>query len=96
MDQQRDPFSGRSIWGLVGFRLFNLGFKATSDVTPAAVFSAIWVVVLTIYGGLLYLTYGFTRVPSGFIPARQGIPAGGREAARLVIVGAHARSNGAD
>jgi multidrug efflux pump len=53
------------------FKLFNLGFTAASDVYGRIVGMLLRgsVVVLALYGGLLYLTYvGFTSVPTGFIP----------------------------
>jgi multidrug efflux pump len=73
-DQQRDPLS----WLLnllLGwfFKLFNLGFKYTADYYSLLVkgLLRVSVVVLAIYGGLLYLTYfSFTHVPTGFIPSQ--------------------------
>ena len=53
------------------FKLFNLGFTKASDVYARLVGMLLRgsVVVLAVYGGLLYLTYvGFTSVPTGFIP----------------------------
>ncbi|MGD9722662.1 MAG: efflux RND transporter permease subunit [Pirellulales bacterium] len=73
-DQQRDPLSRVLNLGLGWFfRLFNLGFRTTSNVYARGVGISLrgWVVVLMVYGGLLYLTYfGFTRVPTGFIPSQ--------------------------
>jgi multidrug efflux pump subunit AcrB len=55
------------------FQAFNVGFQKTTD-------AYVWVVglllrgsvlVLVLYGGLLYLTYeGLTRTPTGFIPSQ--------------------------
>ncbi|BBO34604.1 transporter [Lacipirellula parvula] len=53
------------------FKLFNLGFTKASDVYGRVVGMLLRgsVVVLAVYGGLLYFTYiGFTSVPTGFIP----------------------------
>jgi multidrug efflux pump len=73
-DQQRDPLSWALNLGLGWFfRLFNLGFRTTSNIYARGVgFSLrVSVIVLAIYGGLLYLTYlGFTKVPTGFIPSQ--------------------------
>jgi multidrug efflux pump len=71
-DQQRDPLSW-VLKALLGwfFRWFNLGFRASSDIYAHGVRMLLRVsaVVLVVYVGLLYLTYyGFTRVPTGFIP----------------------------
>ncbi len=73
-DQQRDPLT-RLINLLLGwfFRLFNFGFQKTSDLYSRFVglLLRLSVIVLGIYGGLLYLTYlGFTYVPIGFIPSQ--------------------------
>jgi multidrug efflux pump len=72
--EQRDPLT----WLLnlvLGwfFKLFNLGFKVAADAYSRAVgmLLRVSVIVLAIYGGLLYLTYfGMTSVPTGFIPAQ--------------------------
>ena len=73
-DQQRDPLS-RVLNLALGwfFKLFNLGFQKTSDIYSRSVglLLRVSVIVLAVYGGLLYLTYfSFTRVPTGFIPAQ--------------------------
>ena len=55
------------------FKLFNWGFTRTSDLYSRGVGWQLRasIVMLMIYGGLLYLTYvGFTRVPTGFIPSQ--------------------------
>ena len=72
--EQRDPLS-RLIQFLFGwfFRLFNTGFTAASNVYASLVgwLMRLSVVVLVVYGGLIYLTYvGFTTVPAGFIPSQ--------------------------
>src|ERR1044072_8320769 len=72
--EQRDPLT----WLLnlvLGwfFKLFNLGFKYTSDAYATSVRMLLYVSVFALvgYGGLLYLTYlGFTKVPTGFIPSQ--------------------------
>lgn len=73
-EQQRDPLSRVLNLGLGWFfRLFNLGFMTTSNLYARGVgFSLrVSVIVLAVYAGLLYLTYfGFTRVPTGFIPSQ--------------------------
>jgi hydrophobe/amphiphile efflux-1 (HAE1) family protein len=71
---QRDPLS-RLLNLLFGwfFKLFNLGFTKTSKLYSRGVGWQLRasIVILMIYGGLLYLTYvGFTRVPTGFIPSQ--------------------------
>jgi len=71
-DQQPDPLT-RLLNLVLGwfFKLFNLGFTTASDVYGRIVGMLLRgsVVVLAVYGGLLYLTYiGFTSVPTGFIP----------------------------
>jgi multidrug efflux pump subunit AcrB len=71
-DQQPDPLT-RLLNLALGwfFRLFNLGFTKASDVYGRVVGMLLRgsVVVLAVYGGLLYFTYvGFTSVPTGFIP----------------------------
>jgi multidrug efflux pump len=73
-DQQRDPLT-RLINLALGwfFKLFNSGFQITSDLYSRSVgmLLRVSVVVLAVYGGLLYLTYlGFTKVPTGFIPSQ--------------------------
>jgi multidrug efflux pump len=72
--EQRDPLT-LLINLLLGwfFKLFNLGFTKTADIYSRFVWYLLRgsVVVLAIYGGLLYLTYlGFTSVPTGFIPSQ--------------------------
>ncbi len=72
--EQRDPLTWL-INLLLGwfFKLFNLGFTTTANVYARSVGMQlrVYVIVLVVYGGLLYLTYyGFTRVPTGFIPAQ--------------------------
>jgi len=72
--EQRDPFT----WLLnllLGwfFKLFNWGFTTTSNIYASSVRMLLHVsiIVLVVYGGLLYLTYlGFTKVPTGFIPSQ--------------------------
>ena len=71
-DQKPDPLT-RLLNLTLGwfFKLFNLGFTTASDVYGRIVGMLLRgsVVVLAVYGGLLYLTYiGFTSVPTGFIP----------------------------
>jgi multidrug efflux pump subunit AcrB len=73
-DQQRDPLS-RLLNLTLGwfFKLFNLGFTKASGMYAASVrgLLRVSVIVLAVYGGLLYLTYfSFTRVPTGFIPSQ--------------------------
>jgi hydrophobe/amphiphile efflux-1 (HAE1) family protein len=67
-----DPFQG-TINALLGwfFVLFNSGFKYGTTLYGNAVrgLVRVSVIVLVVYGGLLLLTYyGFTVVPTGFIP----------------------------
>ncbi len=53
------------------FRAFNAGFNFSTGIYARLVGMALRVslLVLVVYGGLLYLTYwGFTNSPSGFIP----------------------------
>lgn len=73
-DQQRDPLSQLLNVSLGWFfKLFNLGFIKASTVYASTVrgLLRVSVVVLLVYGGLLYLTYfSFTRVPTGFIPSQ--------------------------
>lgn len=71
-DQQRDPLS-RVISGLLGwfFRLFNVAFDFVTQRYGTGVrwMLRMSLVVLLLYGGLLWLTYrGMTTVPTGFIP----------------------------
>lgn len=73
-DQQRDPLT-KVINLALGwfFKLFNSGFQIASDVYSRSVgmLLRVSVIVLAVYGGLLYLTYyGFTVVPTGFIPSQ--------------------------
>jgi multidrug efflux pump len=73
-DQQRDPLT-RVINLLLGwfFKLFNLGFTKSADIYSRSVglLLRVSVIVLVVYVGLLYLTYyGFTSVPTGFIPSQ--------------------------
>lgn len=73
-DQQRDPLT-QLINLVLGwfFKLFNSGFSIASDVYSRSVgmLLRVSVIVLAVYGGLLYLTYyGFTAVPTGFIPSQ--------------------------
>lgn len=73
-DQQRDPLT-RLINALLGwfFKLFNSGFQYASEGYSQSVrmLLRVSVVVLAVYGGLLYLTYfSFTKVPTGFIPSQ--------------------------
>ena len=73
-DRQRDPLT-RVLNLALGwfFKLFNAGFTKTSDVYSRGVgmLLRVSVIVLAVYGGLLYLTYyGFTTVPTGFIPSQ--------------------------
>jgi multidrug efflux pump len=72
--EQRDPVT----WLLnllLGwfFKLFNWGFTTTANIYAGSVriLLHLTVIVLAVYGGLLYLTYlGFTKVPTGFIPSQ--------------------------
>jgi multidrug efflux pump len=69
----RKDWFGRGLDFVLGwfFRLFNRGFRGTTSAYTRAVRLALRlsVVVLVVYGGLLGLTYwGFTRLPSGYIP----------------------------
>jgi multidrug efflux pump len=72
--EQRDPLTWLMNLTLGWFfKLFNAGFKVTADAYSRAVgwLLRVSVVVLVVYGGLLYLTYfSFTRVPTGFIPSQ--------------------------
>jgi multidrug efflux pump len=72
--EQRDWLS-RGLNLVLGwfFKLFNIGFEYSSEYYSRAVkgLLRVSVVVLAVYGGLLYLTYfSFTRVPTGFIPSQ--------------------------
>jgi multidrug efflux pump subunit AcrB len=64
---------GRPLNALLGwsFRVFNRGFDLSTSAYTGAVARLLYVsiLVLTVYGGLLALTYwGFTHTPTGFIP----------------------------
>jgi hydrophobe/amphiphile efflux-1 (HAE1) family protein len=70
--EQRDPVT-RLLNLLLGwfFSLFNLGFTAATTVYTKLVGLSLRlsVIVLVVYGGLLYLTgWSFGQVPTGFIP----------------------------
>jgi multidrug efflux pump len=72
--EQRDPLTWL-INLLLGwfFKLFNWGFKVSADAYSRFVglLLRVSVIVLAIYGGLLFLTwFSFTRVPTGFIPSQ--------------------------
>ena len=72
--EQTDPLT-RGINFALGwfFRLFNLGFDRGSSGYARVVgwLLRLFVIVLVVYVGLLYLTYkGFTTVPTGFIPTQ--------------------------
>jgi multidrug efflux pump len=72
--EQTDPLT-RGLNAVLGwfFRLFNLGFDRGSNGYARVVgwLLRLAVIVLVVYGGLLYLTYkGFTTVPTGFIPTQ--------------------------
>ncbi len=69
---QRDPLT-RLLNLLLGwfFKLFNLGFETSANfyARGVGILLRLSVIVLAVYVGLLYLTYfGFTHVPTGFIP----------------------------
>jgi multidrug efflux pump len=73
-DQQRDPLT-RVLNLALGwfFKLFNQGFKYTAEGYGhfVRVLLRLSVIALAVYVGLLYLTYyGFTKVPTGFIPSQ--------------------------
>jgi len=73
-DQMRDPLT-LLLNGALGwfFALFNATFKAAGAGYGklVGVSLRVPVLVLAVYGGLLYLTYlGFTMAPAGFIPAQ--------------------------
>ena len=70
--EQRDPLT-RLINLVLGwfFKLFNAGFKVTSDgyARGVGMLLRVSVIVLLVYVGLLGLTaFSFTAVPTGFIP----------------------------
>ena len=70
--EQRDPLT-RLINLVLGwfFKLFNSGFKVTSDgyARSVGMLLRVSVIVLLVYVGLLGLTaFSFTAVPTGFIP----------------------------
>lgn len=72
--EQRDPLT-LLLNGILGwfFKLFNLGFTWTTAVYTrfVGVLLRLALIVLLVYAGMLYLTYlGFTRTPTGFIPAQ--------------------------
>ncbi|ADB16958.1 transporter, hydrophobe/amphiphile efflux-1 (HAE1) family [Pirellula staleyi DSM 6068] len=72
--EQSDPLT-RLINLLLGwfFKLFNLGFTSAANWYSKSVgmMLRVSVIVLAVYGGLLYLTYyEFTSVPTGFIPSQ--------------------------
>ena len=55
------------------FRAFNLGVRSSTSAYVGVVgkLLRVPVIVLVVYGGLLYLTYwGYQQLPSGFIPAQ--------------------------
>ncbi len=69
---KRDPLTAL-LDGVFGwfFRLFNAGFSLSTNlyIRMVGMLLRTSVIVLLVYGGLLYLTYrGFTLVPGGFIP----------------------------
>jgi multidrug efflux pump len=70
--EQRDPLTRVLNLGLGWFfKLFNRGFEISANTYARSVgiLVRLSIIVLAVYGGLLYLTYlGFTRVPTGFIP----------------------------
>ena len=72
--EQRDPLTwvlNRALGWF--FKLFNRGFETSANLYARSVgiLLRVSVIVLIVYGGLLYLTYfGFTRVPTGFIPSQ--------------------------
>ena len=64
----RRPLNGAVGWS---FRMFNVGFNRCAEAYTRMVGMLLRVslIVLVVYGGLLYLTYwSFTESPSGFIP----------------------------
>ena len=72
--QQVDPLT-QIVNAILGgfFRVFNIGFDRGSNGYAKVVgwLLRLSVIVLVVYGGLLYLTYrGFTSVPGGFIPTQ--------------------------
>jgi multidrug efflux pump len=71
----RKDLPGRILDGALGwfFRLFNAGFRRTTNVYTRLVGMALRgsLVVLVVYGGLLLLTWwGFLRLPFGYIPSQ--------------------------
>jgi multidrug efflux pump len=72
--EQRDPLTRLLNLGLGWFfKLFNAGFNTASSLYARAVggLLRVSVIVLAVYGGLLYGTYFmFTKVPTGFIPSQ--------------------------
>jgi multidrug efflux pump len=71
-EKQRDPltFLLNLLLGWF-FKLFNYGFETSSKIYAfgVGILLKLSLIVLLVYGGLLYLTYfGFTHVPTGFIP----------------------------
>ena len=55
------------------FRMFNLGFKYSTNLYTRTIglLLRVSLVVLVVYGGLLFLTwYGFMNTPTGFIPTQ--------------------------
>ena len=78
------------------FRLFNAGFRRGDERLHAgssAACSAVSVLVLVVYGGLLYLTYWRLHDHAHRVHpvAGHGLPAGQRPAARLGVAGADRR-----
>src|SRR5205085_9046657 len=66
----RPPLNRVLAWA---FRAFNRGFEHATSAYTRAVGGLLRVsaLVLVVYAGLLLLTYeGFTRTPTGFIPAQ--------------------------
>lgn len=73
--QEQTDIVTRILNALLGwfFRLFNLGFDKGSSgyATIVGWLLRLFVIMLVVYGGLLFLTYkGFTTVPTGFIPTQ--------------------------
>ncbi len=66
--------AGPANWVMGGaFRLFNRGFDRATDLYTRSVggLLRVSVLVLLLYGGLLFLTYlGFAQAPRGFIPSQ--------------------------
>ncbi|MGE0756436.1 MAG: efflux RND transporter permease subunit [Pirellulaceae bacterium] len=72
--EQRDLLT-QLINGMLGwfFRAFNQAFTTSANfyARGVAMLLRVSVLVMAVYGGLLYLTYvGFTSVPTGFIPSQ--------------------------